>query len=135
MFICSPFFTPNLIYLHCWTCLRHLVHKTWITLVKALGFVWHASNLMQYTLVSVSLRERILNSTTVLLYCTVVFYLIPNSIYWPPWWGMWEQISRVFHQSKQGCRLSCVGKEKSFFSFLVSLLLRSPFVLLSSCSS
>ena len=70
------------------------------------------------TLVSVFLRERILNSTTVLLYCTVVFYLIPNSIYWPPWWGMWEQISRVFHQSKQGCRLSCVERKKSFFSCL-----------------
>ena len=34
----------NLIYLHCWTCLWHLFHKTWLTLAKALWFVWHASN-------------------------------------------------------------------------------------------
>lgn len=34
----------NLLYLHCWTCLWHLFHKTWLTLAKALGFVWHASN-------------------------------------------------------------------------------------------
>ena len=89
----------NLIYLHCWTCLRHLLHKTWIALVKALLFVWHASTSSNSTLVSVSA----LSGNLKFYNCLIVLYCIWSQrlqqhipITDDPDEGMWEQTNRVF---------------------------------------
>lgn len=69
----------HLIYLHCWTCLRHLFHNTWITLARTLRFVWHASN-SKYnnTLVSVGERENLKYFNTSILAYLLQYKLMGN---------------------------------------------------------